>query len=172
MTISQNDVLTAIDIVALVAICAGAAWSALTQAIPHGLRGALLLGAVALCALGSASAALDGTPKIATVQLHCALAVAGLWVTHIIRQGKANELRNRPAPGSGSGGCSSRVGLAGQPVRQDHRADATRPRHRAPSRRRYRRDGAAGCHRQTPAAYRPARRARPYPFLGDATCHR
>lgn len=172
MTISQNEVLTAIDIVALVAICAGAAWSALTQAIPHGLRGALLLGAVALCALGSASAALYAIPDIATVQLHCALAVAGLWVTHIIRQGKTNELRNRPAPGSGSGGCSGRVGLAGQPARQDHRADPARPRHRAPGRRRYRRDRAAGCNRPAPAAYRPARRARPYPFLGDATCHR
>ena len=42
MTLSQNDVLAAIDIVALVAICAGAAWSALRQAIPRGPRGALL----------------------------------------------------------------------------------------------------------------------------------
>jgi|GEM_PF-2167492 len=172
MTISQNDVLTAIDIVALVAICAGAAWSALTQAIPHGLRGALLLCAVALCALGSASTAIGANHDIATVQLHCALAVAGLWVTHIIRQGKANELRNDPPGGSGGGSCSSGVGLASQSLRQDHRADATRPRHRAPGRRRYRRDRAAGCNHKAPAAYRPARRARPYPFLGDATCSR
>lgn len=47
MVLSNNDLLTAIDIVALTTIWAGAVWSAFTLAISHGLRGGPLLSAVA-----------------------------------------------------------------------------------------------------------------------------